>query len=88
MSEFMADDPVLAKLVSEINDPSELQNAILQYYQRQGYAAAPTPVPGAPTPDGYLTREVQFGENSGKRTLIIRARTSGELDELERQVTR
>jgi hypothetical protein len=37
--------------------------------------------------DGFLTREVRWHESTGKRTLIIRARTLAELDELERQVT-
>jgi hypothetical protein len=40
------------------------------------------------TSDGFLTREVRWHESTGKKTLIIRARTLAELDELERQVTR
>ena len=90
MSDFAPNDPALEKIVRECTDPTELQNRIAEYYQRQGYAAPPAsnslPATSASSGGFEFEREIKFAESTGRRTLVIRAHTLEELNALEAQI--
>jgi hypothetical protein len=89
MSEFAPNDPVLEKIARECTDPTELQNRIREYYQRQGFASSPASnsLPTASASGEFeFVKEIRFAESTGKRTLVISAHTAEDLATLEAQV--
>jgi len=91
----------LEKALNNVSDVSQLREVLLQTMASEGTIVRSrddafnnrlirqpqTPEASLPANNYAFEREVRFHPESGKRTLIIRAMTLADLNELERQVT-
>jgi hypothetical protein len=100
MSEHLKSNPQLDEALNSCQDASQLREIMLQTLASTGQIVRtrddafniktiPQPQSEASLPaNGFrYEREVHFAQSTGKRSLVIRANTQADLNELERQVT-
>jgi hypothetical protein len=94
-------NPELEAALAEVNNASDLREIMLAELSRQGQVVRtrddafnnhlvirqPEPDDSLPANNFKFEKEIHFAQSTGKRSLVIRAKSLDDLNALERQVT-